>query len=317
MPSTRVKSISAYAAALLFWFAVFALALGLGSSSSLDRDLILGLRLPRAILASAVGAGLAISGAVLQAVFSNPLCEPYTIGISAGAAIGTVIGFTIGSQFVFSGMAGLAFLGALLFAFVLHLISRRTRSSAASLLLAGVMLQFLGSSIVALWMAFADPSGIQGALSWLLGDLSRARLAGSLTTAFLVLALGSVLWMNWRPLDAFLTGEESARALGIDTARMRRRLIFLTSLLIGGCVSGAGMIGFVGLIVPHLVRRQVGSLHFKLLPLCLIWGAAVLTLADTLARVVARPYELPVGVVTALIGAPLFLMIVVKKGASA
>ncbi len=314
MSTSFLRSKAPYIIGTLGWALAFTLALGLGSTSGADLDLILGLRLPRTILASAVGAGLAISGAVLQALFSNPLCEPYTIGISAGAAIGTVIGATIGSQFVYSGMAGLAFLGALLFTSILQLITRRTRASTASLLLAGVMLQFLGSSIVALWMVFADPAGIQGALSWLLGDLSRARLLGSLITAGLVFVLSFLLWMNWRSLDAFLTGEEGALALGVDTARARRRMIFIASILIGACVSGAGMIGFVGLIVPHFVRKQVGSLHFRLLPLCVIWGAAGLTLADTLARVVARPYELPVGVVTALIGAPLFLMIVVKRG---
>ncbi|MDR3605843.1 MAG: iron ABC transporter permease [Oligoflexia bacterium] len=307
----------AYWTALAAWALSFALALKIGSVPGADFDLIYQLRLPRAILASAVGAGLAIAGAALQALFSNPLCEPYTIGISAGATLGTVVGAVIGTQLIFMGISGLAFVGALVFAVLLLFVARRSTAGSSSLLLAGVMLQFFGASLVSLWMVFADPTGIQGALSWLLGDLSRARLDGAVLSLALVLILSFFLWMDWRALDAFLIGEESALALGVDTHAARRRIIFFVSILVGACVSVAGMVGFVGLLIPHLVRRQVGSLHFSLLPLCVVWGAASLTFADSLARFVARPYELPVGVVTALIGAPFFLWLVMRRGAAA
>ena len=291
------------------WVLSLILALYLGSVANAEWSLIAELRLPRALLAGAVGMGLAVAGASLQAVFSNPLCEPYTLGISSGAALGAVLGSTLGLDWNYAGLAGPAFLGALLFTSVLLVISLRSGASTLGLLLTGVMLSFLGSSLVAVWMAFADANGIQGAMVWLMGTLSRARLEGALLSLFCAAILSVGIWSRWRELDALLLGEEGAAALGISVGPARRRLILLSALLVGLCVSGGGMIGFVGLMVPHLVRRRIGSLHFALLPACAVWGAASLTLADTAARVVARPYELPVGVVTALVGAPLFVMV--------
>ena len=269
--------------------------------------------MPRVILASAVGMGLAVAGATLQALFANPLCEPYTLGISSGSALGAVIGIGFGMQWSFAGLAGTSFIGALVFALFLYLISLRAGSSNLTILLAGVMLGFLGSSLVAVWMAFADANGIQGATIWLMGDMSRARLKGSALALMSSTMLSYSIWCGWRQLDALMMGEEGALSLGISVSSARRRFIVLTSLLIGLCVSGAGMIGFVGLVIPHFVRRLVGSLHLELLPLCAIWGAASLTAADALSRVIARPYELPVGVVTALVGAPLFLWIMLQR----
>jgi iron complex transport system permease protein len=298
---------------LAAWALAFVLALKLGAVSDADVEVIAQLRLPRAVLASALGMGLAVAGATLQALFANPLCEPYTLGISSGSALGAVLGASLGLQWNFGGLAGSSFLGALVFAGVLYLISSRPGSGNLTLLLAGVMLGFLGSSLVALWMALADANGIQGAMLWLMGDLSRARLRGAVFSLAGSALLIAAIWTRWRELDALLMGEEGAASLGVPVASSRRRLIVLSSLLIGLCVSGGGMIGFVGLVVPHFVRRLVGSLHLSLLPLSAIWGAAALTAADALARVLARPYELPVGVVTALVGAPLFLWIMLQR----
>jgi iron complex transport system permease protein len=288
-------------------------ALKLGAVPDAGIELVTQLRLPRVLLASAVGMGLAVSGAALQALFANPLCEPYTLGISSGSALGAVLGASLGLQWNFAGLAGSAFAGALVFALVLYLISLRPGTGNLTLLLAGVMLGFLGSSLVALWMALADANGLQGAMFWLMGDLSRARLNGAVVSGGLSLALTFAIWSRWHDLDGLLLGEEGAAALGVPVAAARKRLIVLTSLLIGLCVSGGGMIGFVGLIVPHFLRRFAGSLHRVLLPLCAIWGAGALTLADGFARVVARPYELPAGVVTALVGAPLFIWIMMWR----
>jgi iron complex transport system permease protein len=305
-----------YLIAFAFWLLMVMASLKFGAVPDASLELVLQLRLPRALLATAVGIGLTVAGAALQALFANPLCEPYTMGISSGSALGAVIGAYLGKEGTLLGLAGIsmpAFAGALIFGMLLFSIAHRMRQGSAALLLTGVMLGFLGSSLVALWMALADPNGIQNILFWLLGDLSRARLQGAVFTLLGVLALSAALWRRSREMDALLLGEEDALSLGISVRDARKRMILLTSVLVALCVSGAGMIGFVGLVVPHFARRMVGSLHFKLLPLAALLGATALTSADILARTVARPHELPVGVLTALLGAPFFIFILIKK----
>ncbi|OFZ39234.1 MAG: hypothetical protein A2070_01360, partial [Bdellovibrionales bacterium GWC1_52_8] len=302
-----------YFLGLCTWIIAFVFALNFGIPADSPRDLISQLRFPRALLASAVGIGLSVAGAVLQALFSNPLCEPYTLGISSGAALGAVLAAALGINFIFFGITGSAFVGALLFGVILYFISRHRDTNNLGLLMAGVMLGFLGSSLVALWMALADPNGIQSALFWLLGDLSRARPRGAFFSLFAVLSLTLAAWGSWRKLDGLLMGEQDALTLGIPVPRVRTKMLILVSLLIAVCVSAAGMIGFIGLVIPHFARRAVGSLHQKLIPLCAIWGAAFLTFSDALSRSLFRPYELPVGVLTALLGAPLFLLVMFKR----
>jgi iron complex transport system permease protein len=279
-------------------------------------DLITALRLPRVLLASAVGMALGISGAALQALFSNPLCEPYTLGVSSGSALGAVVGVAFGLEWIVAGLAGTAFAGALFFTWILYMISRRASKDGSghlTLLLAGVMLGFLGSSLVALTMAISDSRGIQGAIVWLLGDLSRARLSGAVFSTLSVFGLGIAIWNHRKELDALLMGEEQAATLGVNVTSARKRIVLLLSLMIAVSVAAGGMIGFVGLVVPHFVRRISGSLHYHLLPLAAIWGATVLILADVVARVAASPYELPVGAVTAVLGAPLALWVILQR----
>lgn len=302
-----------YLFAFSFWIIAILFALKIGAVEGADLSLIIDLRLPRVILASAIGIGLAISGATLQALFTNPLCEPYTLGISSGATLGSVIGISLGLQFQFAGLTGTAFVGALLFTGILYAISLWQSSKSVTLLLSGVMLGFFGSSLVALWMALSDANGIQNAIFWLMGDLSRARLNGAIFSFFLVLSISIFIYKKSRSLDALLLGEEEALSVGVNVVQTRRNLILLTSLLIGICVSGGGMIGFVGLITPHIARKLVGSLHRALLPLAAIWGAGALTAADALSRFLIRPYELPVGVITALLGVPLFMFILFNQ----
>lgn len=267
------------------------------------------LRLPRLITALAVGAGLGISGAVLQVIFSNPLCEPYTLGISSGSAVGAVLGAWLGLPGLFFGMTGSAFLGALLFSLILIGVSRRNEGSASRLLLSGVALGFLGSSIVALVMAMTSLQGIQGALLWLLGDFSRSQPQGAVVT-FVGVAL-LMVWIQRRAhdLDALLLGDLGARSLGFDPRRIRFQMTFAVASLVALCVSTAGMIGFVGLLVPHAARRWVGSRHRFVLPLAAVLGALALALSDGLARWSFSPIEIPVGVVTALWGSPLFIFV--------
>ncbi|MCM2279113.1 MAG: iron ABC transporter permease [Oligoflexia bacterium] len=297
----------------LAWTAAMAAGLAIGAVPGTDFEIITQLRLPRVLLASFVGMGLAVSGAALQALFTNPLCEPYTLGVSSGAALGAVIGSTLQLDWIVSGIAGAAFVGALVFASALYFVSLYAGRGNLTLLLAGVMLGFLGSSLVALWMAFTDLAGIQGSLFWLMGDLSRARLAGTVFAAGAVLSLTILIWRRSHELDALLMGEEDALALGIPVRSARKKLIFLTSLLVGVCVSAAGMIGFVGLVIPHFARRSAGALHRTLLPVAALWGAGTLAAADALGRAAGGTHELPVGVVTALVGAPLFLWIMLRR----
>jgi iron complex transport system permease protein len=316
----RNKVARAYLLGLVLWAAAFFAGLHWGSVTNADLGVVMALRLPRVLLASAVGMALGVSGAALQALFSNPLCEPYTLGISSGSALGAVLGVVLGWEWIVAGLAGTAFVGALVFTGILLFFSRRTSTNGGgnlSLLIAGVMLGFLGSSLVALAMATSESHGVQGALVWLLGDLSRARLPGAVFSGLAILALSLTIWNHRKELDALLMGEEQAATVGVDVARARRKIVLFSSLMIAVAVSGGGMIGFVGLIVPHFVRRMVGSLHFHLIPLCAIWGALVLILADAFARVIASPYELPVGAVTAVLGAPLALWVILYRRTAA
>ncbi len=290
----------------------FSLKFGASELSSED---IFSLRLPRVILALGVGAALALSGALLQALFGNPLCEPYTLGISSGSALGAVIGATLGVGASYYGFSPTAFLGGLVFALLLAFLASRNRLSKSALLLSGVMLSFVGSSLVAVWMALADPSGIQGALTWLLGDLSRARTDSALILLGLVVVITFRLLYSARAYDALLMGDETAISVGVNITKVRNEAVFLSSVLTGLSVSGAGMIGFVGLLTPHLVRRLSSSTHRFVFPLSAILGGGILVFSDLLARVIAKPYELPVGVVTSLIGAPLFLFFMLKARA--
>ncbi len=307
------KLFKIYAGGVFLWVGAFFLALRLGVVHDADSELIFQIRFPRTLLASALGVGLSVAGASLQTLFSNPLCEPYTLGISSGSALGAVLGISLGLQWMVVGVAGTAFVGAILFAVILYLISLRPGIGNVTLLLVGMMLGFLGSSLVAIWLTFSNPNGIQGAVGWLFGDLSRARLKGAVFTMGGVLGLTTLIWGQWKELDALLMGEEGACALGVDVANVRRRVIVLTSLLIGLCVSAGGMIGFVGLVIPHFARRLVGSLHITLIPLCAMGGAIALIVADCASRVILQPYEIPVGIVTALVGAPLFLWVMLRR----
>jgi iron complex transport system permease protein len=295
------------------WILVFLLALRLGAVPDASIQLILQIRMPRAILASAIGMGLSVAGAVLQVLFSNPLCEPYTLGISSGAALGAVIGISLGLPWIYAGIVGTAFLGAITFALILYYFSSQEGTSSTRLLLTGVMLGFLGSSWVAVCLTLWDSNGLQGTLVWLFGDLSRARPSGALFSFLIILFFSILTWTRARELDALLLGEEAACSMGVHAGALRQRLILFLSIIVAVCVSSGGMIGFIGLVVPHFVRRTVGSLHKQVIPLCAIWGAVALTLADCLSRVMVRPFELPVGVVTALIGAPIFLFIMSSK----
>lgn len=292
---------------------VFCFSLAFGGSAGWDPEIVRDLRLPRAFLAIAVGGALSLSGLLLQTSFSNPLCEPFTLGVSSGAALGAILGALVIPESVRGGVAVGALAGALGFSIFLSLLSARRGLSRTGLLLAGVMLSFMGSSLVSVLMALSDPNGIYGAILWLLGDLSRATDASAaLCFAGLVLGMAAA-WIMGPRLDALLLGDEAARGQGIDVRALRARALLAASILAGVAVSTAGMIGFVGLMVPHYCRNRFGALHRGLVFRVVLWGGIALLFADILARKVASPTELPVGPIAALLGIPLFFLAFVRR----
>ena len=266
------------------------------------------LRLPRLILAFAIGSALALSGTVMQTVLNNPLAEPYTLGVASGAALGAAVFNTLGFTMSFFGLNVGAVVGAVLVLLVLLKIIFKTQLRFDSVVLLGVMLSFTCASMLAIWMALADPVGVQSITFWLLGDLSRVGLKPALALFGLSSVFFAYFFFFSKKLDAFLLGESMVEGFGVSLKDTQRVSVLLVSILVGFCVSAAGMIGFVGLMVPHFIRKKMGtSLHKKILPYVFMWGGISLILSDAIAHAIAFPLELPVGAVTALIGAPVFI----------
>ncbi|MEU5051623.1 iron ABC transporter permease [Streptomyces sp. NPDC021096] len=276
------------------------------------------LRVPRALLAAVVGAGLGLVGTAVQALVRNPLADPYLLGISSGASLGAVSAIVLGASTggaLGLGLSSAAFAGALAsFALVWTFARRGGGFRPLRLVLAGVGIgQFLSGFTHYLVLQAGDEQQTHGALFWLMGSLGGAQWATlALPTAAVVLATAALL-ARARGLNAMLMGDETAASLGVDVTRLRRELFVVTSLLTGVLVSVSGAIGFVGLMVPHACRMLVGGDHRRLLPVAGLFGALLLVVVDLLARTVLPDQELPVGVVTALIGAPTLLYLLDRR----
>ena len=292
--------------------------LGFGTSPlPLLRDgIVWELRLPRVLTAAAVGAGLALSGAVMQALTRNPLADPYLLGLSSGASLGAVSVLLLGAAIL---LPLAAFLGALLaLGLTLLLASALGRITPTRTVLAGLAVSSLASAVtsfVIFWTVTGD--SYREILGWLLGSLSGARWPAVAIAGVAILVAGIPIMFTGRLLDTFAFGDTSAAALGVNVTRVRWTLLAATALLTGAMVSVSGAIGFVGLILPHGVRLLVGPGHRALLPLSAIVGGIFLVWADTLARTLFDPRELPVGIVTALIGAPVFALLLARRRADA
>lgn len=267
------------------------------------------LRLARTLLALVIGAGLAASGSAYQALFRNPLADPYIIGASGGAALGATLSIILNLNVVMPA----AFVGALLAVALVYLIAQAGgHVSAVNLVLAGAALSTLLSAAVSLLMFLGDRD-LHEVFAWLLGGLS-GRSWPHLQVAAPLVALGViVLWAMSRPLDALTFGEETAQALGLNLFRARTVVVVAATLTTAAAVASAGIIGFVGLLAPHIARRLVGGAHRLQLPMSALAGGLLVVLADDLARTIMAPLELPVGVLTALLGAPFFLWLL-KRG---
>lgn len=272
------------------------------------------LRLPRVLLGFLIGGTLAVSGASLQALLRNPLADPYLLGLSGGAGLGAVLAIALGGALAWAVPLS-AFVGALGAVALVYALGRTGsgRLEPRVLLLAGVVTSGFATAIMSALMVLSDAVELRNAFLWLLGGLGRASWE---TLGLFVLWTPIplvVLFVSARSLDLLALGEETASYLGAEVERVKRRVVVSTALLTAAAVASAGMIGFVGLVVPHAVRRVMGPLHGRLLPLAFAVGGALLVGADTIARVVVRPIELPVGVVTALIGVPVFTILLRRE----
>ena len=276
-------------------------------------DIIWDIRLHRVLLAAIVGAGLALSGLIMQASVQNPLAEPFILGIASGASVGAVGTILLGGTILVGGMSlGVpmgAFLGAIVATLgVLLLAGIRTRMSTVRLILAGAVVSALCTALsnFIIYMA-GNTEGIQTATFWMMGSLSNARWDGLVLPMAMVALMVAYFASQVRSLDALLLGEEAAMTLGIDANKKRRTYMALIALLTGILVSQCGIIGFVGLVIPHMIRSLVGASHGRNLPMVVVFGAIFLVWADLLSRVLLPSGDLPIGIITALMGAPLFM----------
>ena len=270
------------------------------------------IRLPRVVLAILVGAGLGAAGAALQGVFRNPLAEPGVIGVSSGSATGAVAAIVLGfSGFSTGSIAAAAFLGGLLATAVVYAVSRSYgRTEVVTLVLAGIAVNATAGAVTGMLTFIADDDQLRSITFWMLGSVGGATwpVVGSVLP---FLAVGLVLLpLRARALNLMTLGDREAQHLGVATERVRIEVILLSALVTGAAVSVAGIIGFVGLVVPHVIRLVVGPDHRFLLPASVLGGAIALLVADLPARTLAVPAELPLGVVTALAGGPFFLWLV-------
>ncbi len=288
----------------------------INKQDSVEYTVITQIRLPRILLGLAVGGALSLAGVLLQGIYRNPLVEPYTLGISGGAALGVSIVIVFGLQQIIGlfmlPLAG--FIGAMVTIILVYVLSvKKGRLKMQSMLLIGVMISFISSSGMMFLMAISSSENIHSIIFWIMGSLDEPNMTLIYTTS-IISALGLLVsYMFVQPLNALRLGEEKARHLGINTEWAIRLLFIIASLLTGVCVAVAGVIGFVGLVIPHLVRLLVGNDYRIFLIASFVVGGSFIVLSDAIARTVIAPNELPVGVITGIIGGTLFIVVLAKN----
>jgi iron complex transport system permease protein len=274
------------------------------------------IRLPRVLLAAVVGAALTTAGTVVQVLVRNALADPFLLGISSGASVGATAVLLFGA-FASLGIWAVSFgsvLGALFAMAVVFLVARTRRQLAPTqLILVGVVLSALFESVTSFLIFRGNPQATQSVLFWLLGSFGNANWPQLPIPAIALLVAMAYLLTQGRPLNAFAMGAEPAASLGVDVHRLRRNLFIVTSLMAGVAVAVSGVIGFVGLVVPHIVRLVVGSDHRRVLPVGVLFGAAFMVLGDLLARTIVAPQEMPIGVITAFLGAPTLIVLIRRR----
>ena len=281
----------------------------------LKSDIFWQIRVPRVIVAAIVGMLLGISGVILQGVLRNPLADPYILGVSAGAGVGAALAMGLGLNFIFLGMSSvpiLAFILAMISVLIVYRLSNiAERSSPETLILAGVAVSAFASAILSLIIIVSGQ--LQSIYFWLLGSFSMASYTDVITLIPYLLVGMTVAYFYSKELNALLLGEEMALTLGVEVEKVRFLMITVASLMTAAAVSVSGLIGFVGLIVPHFVRIILGPNHRALVPISALGGALLLVVADTLGRTIFSPIELPIGIVMALIGSPFFLYVLRRR----
>jgi iron complex transport system permease protein len=285
---------------------------------NVDAQIFFVARLPRTLAGALVGAMLASAGVVFQGLLRNPLATPFTLGVSAGAALGAMLAITFGWSFAWAGIPAApaaSFIGSLAAVGIVYALARARQSGMSTnvLLLAGVTMNAFFSALILFVQYFADFAQTYRILRWLMGDLDISSYEPLLTALPLVVVSFAVFGWLARPLNLLSLGPESAGTHGLNVPRAQRAAFLGGSLATGAAVSVGGPIGFIGIIIPHLVRLMVGSDHRLVLPASALFGAAFLVGCDVLARTLMAPVELPVGVITALIGGPFFLWLLVRK----
>lgn len=291
--------------------------------ASREALVVLNIRMPRLLLGALVGAALAVSGALMQGLFRNPLADPGLVGVSAGAGLAAAATIVLGDRLLggvigklpFAALPFGAFFGGLVSTLALYLIATREgRTSVATMLLAGVALGALAGSMTGLLAYLSDDRQLRDLTFWSMGSLGGASWTKLYAVAPIVLPLLLLVPLLARGLNAMMLGEAEAYHLGVPVQRIKALAIVLVALSVGASVAAAGVIGFVGIVVPHLIRLVLGPDHRLLLPLAAIGGATLLVGADIAARLIVAPAELPIGIVTAAIGAPFFLWLLLRRG---
>lgn len=299
---------------------VWRTVLGRFSGDAVDTahaTIIWNLRLPRSVLAAIVGAGLALAGALMQVLVRNPLAEPYLLGVSAGAAVGATAVMTLGAFAVFGvwALSGGALVGALAATITVYAVARAQGGlTALRLILSGVVLSsaFMALSSLLVFTA-GDPHAAEGVMFWMLGSVAGATWAKVPLVGAVVGATALAMLMIHSWLDAYAAGNDTAMSLGVPVPALRNTLFIVQGVLVGVLVAVSGGIGFVGLIIPHAARMLVGATHRAMLPVAFFSGALFLVWVDVISRVLAAPREMPLGIVTGLIGAPIFLFLMGRR----
>ena len=271
------------------------------------------LRLPRVIMSVLVGAVLSVCGAAYQSIFRNPLTDPYVLGVSSGASLGAAVAILLGLEAWRWGVGGMALLAALLTVWLIYRIaSVGNRMHTTTLLLTGVCLTLLISAVISFLMVL-NQEKMDAIIFWTMGSFGSASWTDvGVLTPVAVVGIGVVIYFS-RDLNLLLAGSEAAQSMGVEVERLKRTLLLATTLMVAFAVSSCGVIGFVGLIVPHAVRLVAGSDNRRVVPYSMLCGALFVLLADTLARYLLRPSELPVGSLTSIVGAPLFIYLLYKN----
>ena len=280
-------------------------------------DVVWIIRFPRVVLAIAIGMALSISGVVMQAIVKNPLADPYILGISSGASLGATFAIMLGFGAVLGGnfVGVMAFIGALLVSFgVLLLANIKGSATSSKLILAGMALSAVCSSFSNFIIYIAnDKTGMQSVTYWLLGSLAGAKWETNIVILPVVIIACIFFWSRYRVLNLMLLGDDVSITLGTDLHKPRHIYLIITSIMIGLSVYCAGVIGFVGLIIPHVVRMLFGTDHKKLIPISALVGAIFMICADALSRIVIPNSEMPIGILISMIGAPVFIYLMVKR----